>query len=455
MSNPSSTPLRLLAIGDVHLGTRPGSLPDDLVASGLAINEVTPAAALAIAVDQAIALDVHAVVFAGDLVENTNARFEARGPLELAVAKLHARSIPAIAVVGNHDVEALPRLVDRIPGLEILGAGGQWESRILEVAGKPAAELVGWSFPVRHVSTSPVAELIGAPLAATSLPRIGLLHGDLDASGGIYAPFTSSELKDAGLDAWLLGHIHKPSFTLDSPIGVPSGYLGSLVGLSPKESGRRGPWLVEIDATGKVSAEHLAVAPLHWQHLEMAVKEEDTVLDVADNLSKLADSSAKQLAESATPARLLGLRIRLTGRSRNRESIAHWCDEGEWQGATEWASETAFFVDKVTESLELALDLEELSIGNDPLALMAQKLLVLKHGGESRQALLVAARQSMQGVAENGSWSKLSGLRDAEDPLADAALIETLTRAGTGALDALLAQRDQRDQRDQREQVTA
>ncbi|MFT5080218.1 MAG: exonuclease SbcD [Bacteroidia bacterium] len=446
MSNPSSTPLRLLAIGDVHLGTRPGSLPEDLVAAGLAIDEVTPAAALAIAIDRAIALDVHAVVFAGDVVESTNARFEARGPLELAVAKLHDRNIPAIAVVGNHDVEALPRLVDRIPGLEILGAGGQWQTRILEVDGKPAAELVGWSFPERRVSTSPVAELVGAPLVATSLPRIGLLHGDLDASGGIYAPFTSSELKDAGLDAWLLGHIHKPSFQLDSPIGVPSGYLGSLVGLSPKESGRRGPWLIEVDATGKLSAEHLAIAPLHWQHLDMAVGEADTVLDVADNLSKLAESSARQLTDSGTPSRLLGLRIRLTGRSRNRESIAEWCDEGGWAGATEWAGETAFFVNKVTESLELTLDLQELSIGDDPLALMAQKLLVLKEDGESRQALLAAARQSMQGVAENGSWSKLDELRDAEDPLADAALIETLTRAGTSALEALLAQRGQREQ---------
>jgi DNA repair protein SbcD/Mre11 len=443
MSNPSPTPLRLLAIGDVHLGTRPGSLPEDLAAAGMDMNKVTPAAALAIAVGKAIALDVHAVVFAGDVVESTNARFEARGPLGEAVDKLHAQGIPAIAVVGNHDVEALPRLVDRIPGLEILGAGGQWQSRVLEVAGKPAAELVGWSFPERRVSTSPVAELIGAPLAATSLPRIGLVHGDLDASGGSYAPFTSSELKDAGLDAWLLGHIHKPSFQLDSPIGVPSGYLGSLVGLSPKESGVRGPWLLDVDATGKVNAEHLAIAPLHWQHVELAVGEEDTVKDVADNLSKLAESSAKALAASGVPPRLLGLRVRLTGRSRHRAAIAQWCDQGDWAGPTEWAGETAYFVNKVSESLEVALDLQQLAIGDDPLALMAQKLLLLKEGGEASRALLAAARQSMGRVAEEGCWSKLGDLRDAEDPLADAALTRTLTRAGTAALEGLLAQREE------------
>ena len=380
------------------------------------------------------------------MVESTNARFEARGPLELAVAKLHAQGIPAIAVVGNHDVEALPRLVDRIPGLEILGAGGKWQTRVLKVAGQPAAELVGWSFPVRHVSTSPVAELIAEPLEPTGLPRIGLVHGDLDASGGTYAPFTSGELKDAGLDAWLLGHIHKPSFATDSHFGVPGGYLGSLVGLSPKESGRRGPWLVEIDATGQVNAEHLALAPLHWKHVELAVGEEDTVLDVADNLSKLAESSARQLADSSAPPRLLGLRVRLTGRSHNRGDIAQWCDQGEWLGPTEWAGETAYFVNKVSESLELAHDLDELAVGDDPLALMAQKLLVLRRGGEARDELLAAARQSMQGVAESLSWSKLNDLRDAEDPLAEGALVETLTRAGTVVLEALLAQRGEREQ---------
>ncbi len=54
--------------------------------------------------------------------------------------------------------------------------------------------------------------------------------------------------------------------------------------------------------------------------------------------------------------------------------------------------------------------------------------------------------RSTSRVQNSASWSKLDDLRDAEDPLADAALIETLTRAGNGALEALLAQRGQREQ---------
>ena len=80
--------LSLLAIGDVHLGTRPSSLPDNLAEMGVSASELTPEAALSGSVDIAIAKEVDAVLFAGDVVESTNARFEALRPLEDAVGRL-------------------------------------------------------------------------------------------------------------------------------------------------------------------------------------------------------------------------------------------------------------------------------------------------------------------------------------------------------------------------------
>ena len=65
----------LLAIGDVHLGTRPGSLPEELGEWGVDPHELTPEAALEAAVDRAIEASVDAVLFAGDVVESSNARF--------------------------------------------------------------------------------------------------------------------------------------------------------------------------------------------------------------------------------------------------------------------------------------------------------------------------------------------------------------------------------------------
>ena len=62
----SSDAITLLAIGDVHLGTRPASLPGDLAEWGVDPRRLTPEAALGAAVDRAIAERVDAVVFAGE-----------------------------------------------------------------------------------------------------------------------------------------------------------------------------------------------------------------------------------------------------------------------------------------------------------------------------------------------------------------------------------------------------
>jgi len=134
--------------------------------------------------------------------------------------------------------------------------------------------VLGWSFPRKHVRESPLAQLLAEPLPTPSspVPRIGLLHGDLGASGGRYAPIRQSELDDAGCDAWLLGHIHKPSLAGASaaPGARPCGYLGSLVGLDPSETGPRGPWLVKLSADGGVEPEHIALAPLRWERIQDA-----------------------------------------------------------------------------------------------------------------------------------------------------------------------------------------
>ena len=238
----------ILAIGDVHLGTACSGVPEDVSSWGVDGNELTPAAALRASVEFAIEQEVDAVLFAGDVVENTNARFEAMVPLEECIQRLLGAGIQVIAVAGNHDVEALPRLASLIGGFTLLGAGGEWESRVIERDGAICAEVIGWSFGERRVRHSPVAQLLSEPIdfAAPAVPRIGLLHADLNASGGIYAPIRQAELDEAGFDAWLLGHIHKPSIeSLSSPVdGKPKGYLGSLVGLDPSETGPHGPWLL-------------------------------------------------------------------------------------------------------------------------------------------------------------------------------------------------------------------
>ena len=167
----------ILAIGDIHLGTRCSGLPDEISSWGIEPGDLTPATALTASIDFAIERKVDAVLFAGDVVENTNARFEAIVPLEHNVRRLLDAGIQVIAVSGNHDVEALPRLAALIDGFELLCGGGQWQSRTVTRGQQPVAEIVGWSFGERFVRQSPLAQLLAEPLEPVSpaIPRIGLI----------------------------------------------------------------------------------------------------------------------------------------------------------------------------------------------------------------------------------------------------------------------------------------
>ena len=113
---------RILFVGDMHLGRRPGHLVAALAEHGLSPQQLGPAAAWRNVVEYAQAEAVDCVVLAGDLVEADNARFEAFGHLQRGVQELVAADIEVCAVSGNHDVEILPRLAEAIPGFHLIGA---------------------------------------------------------------------------------------------------------------------------------------------------------------------------------------------------------------------------------------------------------------------------------------------------------------------------------------------
>lgn len=435
--------LKLLAIGDVHLGTRPASVAVTLNEYGVELEKLTPEAALAGAVQRAIEEKVHAVLFAGDVVESTNARFEALRPLEEAVKRLAAAGIPVLAVVGNHDVEALPRLAHRIEGLELIGEGGRWESRVVHAGGRPAIELVGWSFGTPQVRSSPVAELLRVPLsrAHPGLPRLGILHGDRDVASSPYAPFSSAELRSAGLDGWLLGHIHRPSLGDSPPGSPPIGYLGSLVGLDPTETGAHGPWLIELDDTGRICPRQLVIAPLRWQHADIEVGIDEDVETLADRLLDELARIARQVLDSGHRPRALGVRLQLTGPTNHFDAIQRRIEHGDFSQHVRDVEGTVVFLNKVKAALVVAVDLQELAGGDDPAALLARKLLALAQDGEQRAELLAQARKRIEVFTGQTDFAPLKDAREPDDPLSDAQLQLTLHEAGMAALHSLLNQR--------------
>ena len=414
---------RLLAIGDLHLGRRPGRVDRHLDPG----EQLTPAAAWSACVETAITGGADAVVLTGDVVEDSDDLYEAYPDLARGVRRLDEHGIAVAAVSGNHDGRVLPRLADAIPAFRLLGREGRWERA--EIAG---VELLGWSFPGATATDNPLRD--GVPPRLGGGARIGLLHCDRDQTGSRYAPVRSAELAAADADAWLLGHIHAPD-ALAGP--RPMGYLGSAMGLDPGEPGPRGPWWISVRSPGHVDAEQVPLAPLRWEPLGVdatGIAEPEALhARTAEAVAALHDRLS---AEGARP-RAVGCRLRVTGRP---EPGARLEGEPGTAGLARFQDERdgiRYFVEGVRLATEPALDLERLAQGSDPLALLARRLLILRRPADDpeRAELIRRARPELEALARRRAfWDLEAGTLD------ETRIAEALERASRQALDALLAQ---------------
>ena len=191
------------------------------------------------------------------------------------------------------------------------------------------------------------------------------------------------ELDETGYDAWLLGHIHKPSIDrLAAPAArPPSGYLGSLVGLDPSEAGPHGPWMVRIRGDGAVGLEHLPIAPLRWEHLSVPVDGLEHPDDVGDALlGEVAEEAVARIRGAGPLPRALGLRARLTGASPCQDGIRKKIASGAWNGFRRVVDGTAVFYHRIVAAMRPGLELAEVARGDDPAALLARRLIVPRGG---------------------------------------------------------------------------
>lgn len=491
--------MKLLAVGDIHLGRIPSRLPEDLASRA---RELGPAEAWRRTVEAAIAAGVKAVLLAGDVVEKEDDFFEAYRELNQGVKRLADAGIAIIGVAGNHDVRVLPRLAEQIPQFQLLGrevapgafstSVGRWSAECqppgrserwerCEIRdGNEVLSLWGWSFPRAQVNDSP---LNGVRLERGPGVNLGLLHCDRGVAQSPYAPVPKEALEQAGLDGWLLGHIHKPDeLAAPLPNGAfsPNGYLGSLTGLDRGETGRRGPWLINLAGGRITSIEQLPLAPLRWEHLEVPL---DGLGAEDENPGKITEEAQGRLLQAVREfdARLMerskralealptlngrdggpaavGLRVRFTGRTRfGSAAVAavNAIPETDRACIHTGAGNTQYFVESVQADTRPEMDLRQLAERQDPVGLLAQRLLWLEQAEgaaaeqdqteqselanaagqpdhEQRDRLIEAARRKLAAQANRPRWNNLEATTP--DP------VEWLRKSGFRALDRLLAQ---------------
>ncbi len=414
--------MKLLAVGDMHLGRVPASLPEALAGDA---RQLGPEIAWQRAVESAIDHGVEAMLLAGDVVDRERDFFAGYDPLRAGIERLLGEGIRVLAVAGNHDTHVLPRLADHVDGLELIGRGGRWESVPLSTG-----SVIGWSFPTRRVTRSPLADWTDPDGAR---PRIGLLHCDRDQADSPHAPVTSRQLERAGLDAWLLGHVHKPD--LDDASDRPSGYLGSISALRASETGVRGPWLIEV-LDRQVRARQLALAPLAYEAQDIDV----SALDRADSLDALILTEGRRTvarrAERDALPDALGLRIRLVG--THVEAVALKATVRGLLDAPPVFEELGcrVFVDRLDAAFAPPLDLDTLAQEASPAGLLARDLKVIAGPDcDDRRRLIADVRARME--AAGG----ISDLHAVAGPVSEADAVDAMQRAGRAALAALLEQR--------------
>jgi DNA repair protein SbcD/Mre11 len=421
--------LKLLAVGDIHLGRQPSRLPEDLVTRA---RDLGPAEAWRRTVDLAVDEKVEAVVLAGDVVEREEDFYEGFRELYAGVSRLAAAGIRVLGVAGNHDFRVLPRLAAQIKDFELLGRDGDWKATEV-TAGGETVTLWGWSFLHRQVRESPLKDVRLEPHGGVNL---GVLHCDRDQAGSTYAPVSSSEMAAAGLDGWLLGHVHAPD---DLQIDALSGYLGSVTGTDPGEPGAHGPWLVTIERGRVHGLEQWVLAPLRWERIEVdlsgASEAEDARALLLEQVRALdaTVSGALRMPDAA------GLRVELVGSCAFGSEARELLDDPNDSQVLSGEHGTYYFIERVRAGTRPVTDLAELAKQTDPPGLLARRLILLDEPDSDprRGALLQEARARLEPRCRDPRWRLLK-----DEPLDDEATAELLRRSGLRVLEQMLAQRE-------------
>lgn len=425
--------LQILCTGDVHLGRRPSRVPVD--DGTLSVRHVWDRF-----VETALDRAVDVVVLTGDVVDSENQMYEAYGALERGIRRLVDGDIEVVAVAGNHDHEAFPRLMRSVDAdsVHLLGPGGTWDEVRIDGRDGPSVRFVGWSFPQATHVDSPLESL---SLTEAEVPTLGVLHCETGGSEGPYAPVQRSALARTPVTAWLLGHVHAPNAHREA--GQLQLYPGSLQPLDPGEPGPHGAWVVEV-AGDAVTAESLPLASLRYDEASVDVSALETAEDVEDAVIRTVRDGIADASDRWPHLTHVAYRIVLEGRTDRHREIRATVDEMIGSLRPE--------VDQVTGSIEAVdlqtrpdHDLEVLARSDDPAGVLARLLVRLEEESvepDRVQSLLRRASKAVRQVHDSSRYEPLRRDSETRDPPDREALQSLLYRQGLLLLDALHDRRD-------------
>lgn len=372
--------IKMLATSDLHLGRR---------SSGLS-NSTPDASAIQTwnrLVDLCIEQGVSLLLVAGDVIDRENLFFESIRPLVNGLTRLADKDITSCLVAGNHDFDTLSDAIQSVDSnkVHLLGAKGEWERKQIEVQ-NTSLQIVGKSFTSSSMKTDPLADLNQLDLDPT-MPSVGIVHGEVDAGRSKYGPIDRNLLTHSPIDAWFIGHIHKPQILREETPLIC--YPGSPHAFSASEPGLHGPWSLKVLKDGDLEINQIPLSPIRYETVDIDVSEIEDKHDFRQQvLTRLTDSMDRFGTEMDHVKELIA-DVRMTGVSNDPEKIEIWAAEIEDYEDPVPERDLLLSVRKVKSEVSPAIgNLEEWAGQNNPAGVLADILLKLRSGNAREDELI-------------------------------------------------------------------
>ena len=395
--------ITILVTGDIHIGKKSSSIRQNT-------EEIATKSTWLKIVDYAIDNNVDVLALTGDIVDQDNRYFEAIGPLQKGFKKLKKVGIDVYMVSGNHDFDVLSQLVDSdaYTNVHLLGKRGIWEVKTFSKNGENI-QFAGWSFPKRHFNEDPLLSFNSEGIDS-SLTTIGLLHGDVGVPNSNYAPIDLNNFTNLPVNAWMLGHIHKPQILREAePIVY---YPGSPHAMSPKETGLHGPVLLTVHSPTSIEKKRIPISPVRYETINIDITNQLTEADIRNKLTSSLYDDAKSRIMELEKVSFLIYDIHLVGLHSRIKDLEIWVSPIiDIYDQEIDATETRISVRKVVLNVQPKVDnLKELALESSPAGILANTIIALNNGetNEFAKKLLLKWKSIHSGMKQAPVYQPLN-----------------------------------------------
>lgn len=304
-------------------------------------------------VDLCLREGVDALTVGGDVYDRETRSLRAQLYFRDQVARLSEAGIPVFVVHGNHDpLSGWSAALTWPPGVHIFGP--EVEEVPLVSGGREVARVYGVSYARPDVADN-LARRFRRGTADTWC--VGLLHANVggDPLHGPYAPCSQDDLAEAGMDVWLLGHVHTARHWVHR--GVTMLYPGTTQGRHRWERGPKGCYVVTAGGGG-IRAEFRDVDVLRWEEIVLSIEgfggEEALFAELDGRLREVRAAAGRPVIAD----------VRLVGRGpvyrflQNEQWVEEWREE--WRRRW-YAGGQGVWINRIDVEAGSPRDLEALS----------------------------------------------------------------------------------------------